>query len=1024
MARRPGTMATATCRRNAGNVAHLCCILAFFCAASSALAQYRFDSWTTENGLPNNWVMALRQTRDGYLWLTTADGLARFDGVNFRVFNKVNTPGLTTNWFSYRALWEDAQGNLWMGTRDGGVVRYHDGIFTSLTAKDGLPCNEVIRIDEDDAGTIWITTGSGIVRWRNGHLVLPRSDLDRSLDAYLTAPKNIGVDGRLFGLWRFTGGGWQRFSDGHWTPLPLPPGLGDLAKLQIEGIAEDSGRRLWYSLHNREHEYYCARGEHLTVIHGVPQTSATQVCCQDGQGRIWMGNHYGAVGLWQDARFAPLSGIATSNVFQVMEDKEGSLWIATLDRGLYRLRRQVISTYRRPGGLQQANVIGAMWPDASGHVWLSSGGFTRFEGGRFETFYRQGRSHDPWDQANVFSALYADGDGSFWAGMWDGSIVHSRDERLQEEPSLSARIKGRLYVILRDDSGDLWFGGEQGLYRVRNNVVARFTTRDGLPDNIVNIIHEDGAGTLWIGTSSGLVRYAGGGFTPVEGLRACHITALYEDEAGVLWVGTHDDGVFRLERRSNDAKLTRYTTAQGLYSNCAFQILEDDLGYLWMSCDLGLYRVRKQELNDLAAGGITPVTSTHFGPADGLSGECNSGGQPMAFKASDGRLWFATQDGISVVDPRAIPLSRTPPPVRIGECLLDRQPVSWRSTLKVYSGQANLEINYTALSFIRSDQIRFRYRLEGLDRDWVEAGTRRTAYYSHLPPGQYVFRVIAANSDGVWNTEGESLPVVVLPPFYRTWWFLTLASLLAVGAVVLAGHYRVSRLKQARATQETFSRQLMASQEAERKRVAAELHDSLGQSLAIIKNRALLSLSTPGDLERAQEQLREISAASAEAIEEVKEIAHNLRPYQLDRLGLTRTIEAMIRKVAEARNLRLTLELDRIDGLFPPEAEIGIFRILQEGISNVVKHAEASEARVSIRKDIRVVQITIQDNGRGFVPETVSTDAGTRRGFGLMGMAERTRLLGGSYNLSSIPGHGTTMTIVVDLKDERKPGMS
>jgi signal transduction histidine kinase len=231
-------------------------------------------------------------------------------------------------------------------------------------------------------------------------------------------------------------------------------------------------------------------------------------------------------------------------------------------------------------------------------------------------------------------------------------------------------------------------------------------------------------------------------------------------------------------------------------------------------------------------------------------------------------------------------------------------------------------------------------------------------------------------------------------------------------------------LKRARAEQEAFSRQLIASQESERKRIAAELHDSLGQSLAIIKNRALLSLSTPGDHRRAQEQLREISEASAEVIEEVKEIAHNLRPYQLDRLGLTKTIEAMIKKAAEARNLRLTLELDRIDGLFPPEAEINIFRILQESINNVVKHAEASEARVAIRKDTNLVEITIQDNGKGFVPGAVSTDAGTRRGFGLMGMAERARLLGGSYNLSSIPGQGTAMTIMVALQDERNPGMS
>jgi len=485
---------------------------------------------------------------------------------------------------------------------------------------------------------------------------------------------------------------------------------------------------------------------------------------------------------------------------------------------------------------------------------------------------------------------------------------------------------------------------------------------------------------------------------------------LYEDRDGVLWIGTYDGGLGRLE---ND-KLTRYTVREGLFNNGVFQILEDSRGYLWMFCNRGMYRVLKRELNEFAMGKRRAISSIAYGKSEGMrNAECNGGLSPAGIRARDGRLWFPTQDGIAVIDPERVTLNLRPAPVVIESISEDRQPVEVDEAIRIPPGRQNLEIQYTALSLLNSDQIKFKYKMESLHRDWVEAGVRRTAYYSHLPPGNYIFTVIAANSDGVWNTQGKSLPVVVLPPFYRTWWFVVVTFATAAGAVLLAWQYRVSQLQRVRAAQQAFSHQLIASQEAERKRIAGELHDSLGQSLAIIKNRALLSLSTPSDHERALEQLREISEASSEAIHQLKEIAHDLRPYQLDRLGFTSAIESMARSMAEAHDLRLTLQLDRIDGLFSSEAEINIFRIVQESINNVAKHAEATEAAVTIQKNSGIVQIVVRDNGRGFTPSADAVNGGTRRGFGLTGMAERARLLGSSCNISSIPGHGTTITIAL-----------
>src|SRR4030095_880371 len=260
-------------------------------------------------------------------------------------------------------------------------------------------------------------------------------------------------------------------------------------------------------------------------------------------------------------------------------------------------------------------------------------------------------------------------------------------------------------------------------------------------------------------------------------------------------------------------------------------------------------------------------------------------------RTRDGRLWFPTQAGLAVIDPESVPLNQVPPPVLIEGGLIDRQVFDPHRQLEIGPGQGNLEIQYTALSYIKSDQLRFKYKLEGLDRDWTEAGTRRSAYYSYLPPGTYTFRVIAANADGIWNDEGARLMITVVPPFWRTSWFISLCALMVVGGAVFVYEYRLSRLRRAHTAQSEFSRQLIESQERERKRIASEVHDRLGQNLLVIKNRALLGLQATTSDDRAREQFDEISGAVTEVIEEVREISYDLRPFHLDRLGLTSAIE-------------------------------------------------------------------------------------------------------------------------------------
>jgi signal transduction histidine kinase len=374
---------------------------------------------------------------------------------------------------------------------------------------------------------------------------------------------------------------------------------------------------------------------------------------------------------------------------------------------------------------------------------------------------------------------------------------------------------------------------------------------------------------------------------------------------------------------------------------------------------------------------------------------------------------------VAVIDPDRLPASPKPPPVVIESCLIDRQTASLNQPLFLKPGYENLEIQYTALSLIHSEHIRFRYKLGGLDRDWVDAGTRRTAYYSHLPPGSYTFQVAAAHSDGVWSPAVASLALTVLPPFYRTWWFQLLAAAALAGSVHLGWHYRIRQLERGREAQQAFAGQLIASQEAERKRIAAELHDSLGQRLVIIKNRALLLLrerAGAAPLSPSQsEQIEEISSEASEAGREVREISYNLRPYRLDRLGLTAALRAMIEAASTSSSTNFTAAIEEIDGLLGSHDAINFYRIVQECVNNILKHAQAAEATVQIRRTPGRLRLTVRDDGCGFTPGPAK--GALFEGFGLNGISERAHLLGGKLSLQSGPGQGTMITIDLERPD-------
>jgi signal transduction histidine kinase/ligand-binding sensor domain-containing protein len=976
--------------------AALCGAIALSLLGFDAEAQYRVGAWTADNGLPIGSVNRVLQTRDGYLWLATYAGLVRYDGASFQVFNVLNSKGLRTSRFV--SLFEDREGDLWAATEGHGLTRYHGGSFTTYTVADGLPSDSVGGIFYDTEDHLLIDSSKGLVEWRQGRFVR----------SHPLIPSESDRPGLFLGrtasgaAWYMDESGLRRFEhDRISITIPL--------HLDFKRACEERSGRLWLEYGHPDGSRTLAFYENgkltpLTQSDGVPPFR-TFGCFQDRKGTMWFGlqNHGGLLRIQggKVVRFTVADGLPNDNVGLPYEDAEGTLWVPT-DGGLSWFTRKPVQGYSKADGVAAENTYPVL-QDRTGTIWIGSWpGITQYRDGAFTDLTLQFGMKGQ----NVMSLL-EDRDGALWMGTWGDGIRRLKNGRAEAMPI--AVPPGKVVrAMLQDSTGDVWVGGIDGLARYHDGDFVPVSAADGFAGQEVFSLFQDREGSLWVGTNVGASRYSGGrflNFGEPEGFTGKVVRSFYEDAQGALWVGTYDTGLFRYV----NGTFTNYTTRQGLLDNGAFQIIEDGRGNLWISCNVGLYRVAKKELEDVAEGRAHSVTAVTYGKRDGmLSAECNGGGQPAGIRTRDGRLWLPTQKGVAVIDPESITPNVRRPPVVIEQALVDQQPAGGNGTIEIRPGQSDLEIHYAALTFVRPELSRFKYRLEGLDTDWVDAGSRRTAYYSHLGFGTYRFRVIAANRDGVWNLEGATIGVRAIPPFWRTWWFEVLSGAGLVGLGRYFFRRRILRLQREQATHEAFARQLIESQERERKRIATELHDSLSQTLSIIKNRAVLSLQAEEE-DRALGQMEEIAEAAGEALAEVREIVYGLRPVEIDRLGLTKAIGAMVKKVSASSGVRIHAQVDALDGVFSVETEMNLYRILQEGLSNIVKHSGASEAEVQIRRHRESVEIVMRDRGRGFSPDSVKTGNGS--GLGLLSIGERARLIGGKFQVMSSLGHGTTLTI-------------
>jgi signal transduction histidine kinase/ligand-binding sensor domain-containing protein len=999
-------MSTLPQRASCSLISHPFLVLVWFLIFSfSALASNRvqFKTWNTENGLPQNTVNNIVQTPDGYLWLGTFDGLARFDGARFKIFKKSNTPALPMNRISSVVV--DPGGRLWILTEDPNtLVLYEQGKFRAFVKGIDFNADYIYNSSMEETG----------LRFRSGgdEYVFNQGKFERRPAEQIQLPRvSYDSDSRL--VWLNTNDGYYAVNESQSkfyqknAALPL-----DRRKLSAVESAEVDGG-LWFLVPVSLQNYRLCVFRNGQLKSSSVSIRAPKFFSVDRESNVWLGDFYDGLrkiaveSLRNDdllhlkvEHFTNANGLASNNLATMLVDKDGNIWIGS-DKGLQLLIDQpLVTVYSKASGLPSENIYSIV-RDKAGTIWF----------GAWDSWLVKYLNDIFTSEQKLFvQALFVDRESRLWAGASGG--VYYRESNNAQWSSLYDDLKTppserlMVTVISQDRNGDIWFGGGGGISRYQRGLIKTFRVADGLPDADVTAFLQTSSGEIWVGTKVGLAQLVDEKFVPLksqnEVLRT-FVRSLYEDHTGTLWIGTYDSGLFRF----TNGRATNINSADGLFSDGVFCILEDDSGWFWMNSNQGIHRVRRDELNQFADGQMARVNSVSYGPDDGLLNvEGNGGKQPGGLKASDGTLWFPTAGGVAVIDPRRATRHSGPLPILIEDVRVDQNEVEPHGgVIQVEPGQSTVDVAYTAMSFVGPDRVRFRYRLEGLDSNWTEAGSRRVAYFSHLPYGEYTFRVIAANADGTWNTAGATIRLVVVAPFYRRGWFYALVAL-ALSSVFAAVYlYRMRQLQAINAARADFTRRLIDSEENERRRIALELHDSLGQSLVVIRNRALMSLNKPDEHERMVDQMREISEASAAALQEAREIAHNLHPGQIEHLGLPAALIGLVESVQSGSSIQFESKIEQPRNPVSRDEAINIYRIAQESLSNLIKHSNASHAIVTLNETNGRLNFSVEDDGHGI--STSKLDSG----LGLKGIRERAQIINADLQIKSSGGKGTRVTV-------------
>lgn len=949
-----------------------------------ALTQAFLRIWQLQQGLPRATIFAIRQTSDGYIWLATQDGLVRFDGIRF-------VPMPERNGIQFDKLWamdlvEDAQQNVWVATIGQGLVRVRDDHGArQYTMKDGLPSDDVRALAPTKSG-LWITTPNGVA---------------------LVGDKivSFGMDQGLA-------------TNDVWAVCEAPDG-----KVYFGG--EGGELSIW-------------DGKSFTVqsLKSIPNKSLVRALLAREDGSIWVGTDNGLVKLKdnQERLFTVGDGLADDTVLSLAAGSEDCLWIGTKE-GFSRMVGGKFESFRTDEGLSQSTVL-AMLEDREGSLWVGTKhGLNQFTDRRAVIFTtREGLP------SNDIGPVLQDSQGKIWVGTLGAGLSSYDGERFVTLTTLSDGLPSdRIYALAESADGVLWVGTDRGLSRVRNGKVeATFTRNEGLPSDFILCLLSDHKSQIWAGTSQGvamlrdgrfeqpkgdsdalsipihslveqrdqtlllaggdgrLFRYANDelrAFRP-DGLPPDDVSALHVDGHGMLWLGTTDKGLFLVD----GSKLRHFETKDGLFDDEIFAIVSDEHDRLWMACGRGVFYVSRDQLMAYEPGKSKPLESSPFTPTDSSRTiECRGGVRPAMWTMKDGSIWCSTVRGVIVIDPQRINRVLPPTPLVVDEVLVNGRYFSPDKISDSLVGNTNVEFRYAALSFVAPTRTTYQYKLDGFDKDWVDAGARREAFYTNLPPGTYQFHVRCRTFNGDFGEAQSFPPFTVLPHFYQRTWFFPLCAIL----IGLSGwglyRMRVRRIKDQ-----------MRAVVSERSRIARELHDTLIQGFSgVTMQMQALATRLPTNDER--ENLQEIIRDAGVCLRDARRSVAGLRREPEGQSSLATAITHAAKQLTETHDVHLNLHVRRDLPALPLDVEYNLLRIAQEAILNSIKHSGANTIEVSLERAADEIQLAITDDGNGFME---SGGNGAALGhYGLVGMRERAMQIGADFNLDSEPGRGTRISV-------------
>ncbi|MFZ4621900.1 MAG: ligand-binding sensor domain-containing protein [Bacteroidota bacterium] len=983
---------------------------------------------TINDGLSQNFIYSIYQDAKGFIWFGTKDGLNRYDGYTFRIYRKDNadTTSLTDN--TVTAIHQTVHDRLWIGTAAGGVVEFDQR--RSVFRKIQHPFPSIPPLREHQINVISST--------RDGRIL-------------------IGSAGAGLFIYDPVTETWQVFrSDSAKTE--------SLYGNSIVDVAEDSAGTIWVAANGLNviakdgRISRVDRGQEDPLSPGVNRISA--LYC-DPVGRMWVSFRNG-IDLYSGSSVRHIFTASNENNYywmgKIRRASNGVLWTTSVHH-LHRIDPKTFDV-QVAASFNEERISGGFAVDGSDNVWVGTGGWGAvLYNPRTDAFGKRTGNYltelfndefakldvfavrtpglatfDPGMRGNEFRTPFRSTSGDLFIATSDAHIFRitaggAVRRHLLVPENTPDRKSHAPTAIFEDSTHTVWI--------IRNNGLVRFEDRPQLfgliplyPDSSsqpnssgytdITAVTVTRDGMIWFGTpTNGLLKldpntfqktwYHYREFDP-NSISHNHVLSIAEDPNSperFLWIGTDGGGLNRLDRRSGT--FTAVNEHHGFPNNTVYGILTDERKTFWISTNKGL-------VNFNPADG----SMKKFDVYDGL--QSNEFNRKEFFRQPGGRMIFGGVNGYNAFYPSKIVANNVVPKVNFTDLRLFNKPVLFRSDSSVLRQPIEftekIELNYSdnvvtiefaAMEFTASAKNSYKYRLEGFDNDWIQNGTSRTATYTNIDPGQYTFCVKAANGDGMWNEEPAKIILVIRPPFWWTWWFLTIVSLIFLSTGPIIYYLRVSGLKKEQLRQHEVSRMLIESQESERKRIAQEMHDSLGQELLVIKNRALMGLKSVLDGSKEQRQLQQISEGTTNILKLVRSLSHNLRPPELDRLGLTETIRSILTNIREVSGKTLHAEVDEIDGLIAKENEINIIRILQESLSNIEKHSGASEITILVKAEQHAVRLEIRDNGKGFSPESV------RHGIGLAGISERVRILGGSLSIVSTAAEGTTLSITLPV---------